>query len=143
MSDETIDIKPKVNKPAEIQVDGFDFEYWSKLSKKDPEAFEIARKVEIDKYLSTLDADVQERMTRFQWRIEMERKLSKNPLDAAARIYDMMWESVGKSTTALDELTDILNPNTFLKEAKTPKKVKANNNILSFDRKESEAVLAD
>ncbi len=91
----------------------FDFDYWKNLAKKDPSAFEMAREQEINKHITSIpDEHTQERLRRLQWRVEMERKRSKNPMDSAVRIYDMMWESVGKNIDALHELTDYLKPGT-------------------------------
>ena len=141
MSNEIINFNPKNVKPVEIRQGDFDFDYWSKLAKKDPEAFEAAREAEINKHIESLDEDVQERMRRLQWRIEMERKRSKNPMDAAGRIYDMMWESVGQSIKALDELTALLNPQSTMKKAQTEKQ--ETSNVLSFDRKDAEIATVD
>lgn len=93
---------------------GFDFDYWRDLAKNDPAAFEAAREQEINKHITSISDDehTQERLRRLQWRVEMERKRSKNPMDSAVRIYDMMWESVGKNIEALHDLTDHLTPGT-------------------------------
>jgi len=139
--DKTISsISSAKTKPAEIKRGNFDFDYWSKLAKQDSEAFEAARDQEINKHISNLkEDDVQERMRRLQWRIEMERKRSKNPLDAAARIYDMMWESVGQSISTFDELTNMLNP-----KANVPaERSNQHKNVLSFEKKNSEIAIAD
>jgi len=133
MSNEIINIKNKIEKPAEIKKGDFDFDYWSNLAKKDPEAFEAAREAEINKHISSLgDQDVQERMERLQWRIEMERKRAKNPLDAAGRIYDMMWESVGRNIEALDELAELLNPQTKAKAHERVQEESQSNNVVAF-----------
>jgi len=111
MSDKIIQLKSKSIKPVEIKKGEFDFDYWSKLAKQDPDAFEAAREAEINKHIASLgDEATQERMRRLQWRVEMERKRSSSPLDAAARIYDMMWDSVGSNIKALDELVELVSP---------------------------------
>lgn len=160
MSSEIINFKRKTEKPAEIKQGDFDFDYWSKLA-KDPEAFEVAREAEINKHIASInDSNAQERMRRLQWRVEMERKRSSSPLNAASRIYDMMWASVGQNIKALDELAGMLAP----KVTKTPKAPKSSkslkeskiaesnfdsvhfqkdNNVLKFAKKRTEEVLAD
>lgn len=101
---------------------GFDFEYWRDLAKKDPEAFEAAREQEINQYISGLaNEDVQDRMRRLQWRVEMERKRSKSPMDSAVRIYDMMWESVGKNFEAIQDLAEHFKPEDQRTSSKTSK----------------------
>jgi len=90
---------------------GFDFDYWRRLAKENPDVFETMRKREIDGYISTLgDSSTQDRMSKLQWRIEMERKRSKNPMDSAIRIYDMMWESVGKNFELIQDLAEQFKP---------------------------------
>jgi len=90
----------------------FDFEYWSELAKQDPAKFEEQRKQVVDNYISTIPSEVtQDRMRRLQWRVNRERELAKNPMDATVRIYDMMWDSVGKNLDALQDLAELLAGN--------------------------------
>ena len=89
----------------------FDFDYWCKLAKTNPDVFESSRKRVIDDYISNLkDEGSKERMQRLQWRVEMERKRSKNAMESAIRIYDMMWESVGKNFEAIQDLAEKFRP---------------------------------
>jgi len=88
----------------------FDFNYWLKLAQHNPEAFEQERQQVVDKYIDNIkDADVQTRMRCLQWKIDTERKLAKNPMDSATRIYDMMWESLSNNLEALQELSQELS----------------------------------
>lgn len=110
----------------------FDFEYWSDLAQKDPAAFEVAREEKINQHISTIaDNSTQDRLRRLQWRVEMERKRSKSAMDSAARIYDMMWESVGKNFDALQDLSDQLKPSSQRATKKRPEA-----KVLSFRRAE-------
>lgn len=86
----------------------FDFDYWVKLAKTNPDAFEAKRKQAIDDYLAGTPEGTQDRLRRLQWRVEMERQRARNPMDAAIRIYDMMWDSVSRNMDALNELADML-----------------------------------
>ncbi len=145
MTDKIIKFNGKQVKPVEIKKGEFDFNHWSKLAKQDPEAFEAAREAEIHKHIASLgDESAQQRMRSLQWRIDMERKRSSSPLDAAARIYDMMWESVGRNIKALDDLTEIINP---IKKpsiaSASVKKENKQNTILNFKRKEMETAMAE
>ena len=147
MSDKIINFNKSVQ-PTEIKKGDFDFEYWSKLAKQDPEAFEVAREAEINKHISSLaDKTAQERMRSLQWRIEMERKRSSSPLNAASRIYDMMWESVGRNIKVLDELAELIqqnvNPGSKRNSEKTSAPAKKDNTVLAFKRKEMEVATAD
>lgn len=118
--------KPKPSNKA------FDFDYWRDLAKNNPEQFEAARKLEIDQYISGLKTEeLQDRMRRLQWRVNIERKRSKNPMESAIRIYDMMWDSVGKNFEAIQNLSDQFKP-----EAERKYKKPAGAKVLSFKQEE-------
>lgn len=111
----------------------FDFDYWCQLAKDDPAAFEAARKQEIDNHIAGIQQkSTQERMERLQWRVEMERKRSKNPMDSAIRIYDMMWESVGKNFEAIQDLADHLKPS----QDSSVSSLRPQAKVLKFNREE-------
>ena len=115
-------------KPSVTSKKGLDFDYWCDLAKNDPESFEAARKQEIDQYISGLKTEeLQDRMRRLQWRINMERKRSKNPMDSAIRLYDMMWDSVGKNFEAIQDLSEQFKP-----EAERKSKKNESGKVLSF-----------
>ncbi|MDH5544888.1 MAG: DUF3135 domain-containing protein [Gammaproteobacteria bacterium] len=110
----------------------FDFEYWMKLAKNDPEAFEKQRSSMIDAFISDVPNPVQrDRLGKLQWRVERERELAKNPMDAAIRIYDMMWESLGKNIEAFQELADTLAGD-LLKQKIPARQIKEEARILPF-----------
>jgi len=112
-----------------IKTNDFDFDYWCKLAKKDPVAFEIERKKEIDNYISSLpDEDIKERISRLQWRVERERELSKNPMDSAVRLYDMMWDALSKNYAALQDLANEFNEN----KSSRPSQVRKQAKVLAF-----------
>ena len=124
----------KVSATSQNKSSDFDFDYWCNLAKKDPEAFEAARQEKINGYIEGIGSEsTQERMRKLQWRVEMERKLSKNPMDAAIRIYDMMWESVGKNFEAIQELADHFKPQQDQESANKRKPAK----VLKFKQEES------
>ncbi len=109
----------------------FDFQFWADLAQKDPDAFEKQRKQTIDQYLSSIeDKALQARLSKLQWRVDMERKKSKNPMDTTVRIYDMMWASVSKNYDVLQELSDMTSKNTV-----QPKKPTTKAPVLKFVKK--------
>lgn len=117
----------------------FDFDYWRDLAKKDPEAFEAAREAKINQHIEAISDDhTQDRLRRLQWRVEMERKRSKNSMDSAVRIYDMMWESVGKNFDALQDLSNQLSPTD-----KRPMKKTSEAKILRFKQEDEMACTAN
>jgi hypothetical protein len=69
----------------------FSFDEWKKLAEENPEAFEFTRQFMIDSLIK--QAKEADRLKRLQWRIDMERRRSKNPMSACVRISSMMLDS--------------------------------------------------
>lgn len=67
------------------------FEYWSGLAKTDPERFEIERKAEIEKVIQSANPENEKKLRHLQWKIDMERRKAKNPIDSMVRLNKMMW----------------------------------------------------
>ncbi len=94
---------------------GENFEQWfeelAQLAQTDPEAFEARRQALIEEAISQAPEERQERLRRFQWRIDMERKRAKTPLAACLRLNDMLMEMVygeGGFLEAVNTLKGIL-----------------------------------
>ncbi len=94
---------------------GENFEQWfeelAQLAQTDPEAFETRRQALIEEAISQAPEERQERLRRFQWRIDMERKRAKTPLAACLRLNDMLMEMVygeGGFLEAVNTLKGIL-----------------------------------
>ena len=71
-----------------------DHDYWARLWKEDPEAFEAERSRTIEALIASLPEQNQQRLRSFQWRIDMVRQRSKTPLAATLRLYAMMMDSL-------------------------------------------------
>ncbi len=84
--------------------ESFDFDAWKTLAETDPEAFERKRREMIEATISQAPAQMRQRLTGLQWRIEMERSQSSNPIQSFLRIYKMMWHSVYGENGLLDAL---------------------------------------
>lgn len=87
----------------------FNFDMWAQLAKEDPEEFERKRRATINTVLSKAPASMQNRLRGLQWRIDMEIKRSKNPLDGCIRINRMMIDTIyapGGLLESLHRLTD-------------------------------------
>ncbi len=87
------------------------FEELSRLAQTDPEAFEARRQALIEETISKARSENQDRLRRFQWRIDMERKRAKTPLGACLRLNDMLMEMVygeGGFLEAVNTLKEIL-----------------------------------
>lgn len=85
----------------------FDYDYWSRLWKHDPEAFEIERKRFIEGFIASVPEDKRQRLVGLQWRVDMERQRSKTPYAALLQLQRMMWESVLGENGLLDSLRAI------------------------------------
>jgi hypothetical protein len=72
----------------------FPFDFWAKLAREDPGAFEEARKLMLDSLIEAAPARVRPRLKGIQWQIEHLRKRATTPLNACLKISDMMWTNV-------------------------------------------------
>jgi len=70
----------------------FDFDKWANLAKQDPHAFEARRKEMIDEIIKGFPSDSRHLSEGLQFRIDMERRRSKNPMESCIRISNMMKE---------------------------------------------------
>jgi hypothetical protein len=72
----------------------FDFDEWKSLAETDPAAFEQRRQAVIESFLGSAPTKNRTRLRGLQWRVDMERHRSRNPMQSFLRIYSMMWDSV-------------------------------------------------
>lgn len=92
----------------------FDFEDWASLAQSDPAAFEAKRQEMIDKLIEDAPEDLRQRLRSFQWRIDMERSRSANPLQACIRISNMMWDLIYADRGFLWSLQAMSDPSSLL-----------------------------
>ncbi|MDH5300652.1 MAG: DUF3135 domain-containing protein [Gammaproteobacteria bacterium] len=103
----------------------FDFDRWMALAKQDPEAFEQQRVEFLQKFIDGLPERAKQRLQRVQWRVDMERKRCKNPMESTVRIYDMMWGSLSQTHDELCNLVAMVDPESeFARIVPTPPKAK-------------------
>ena len=91
-----------------MQQDSESFEYWSKLAKEDPALFEQKRSEALEAVISTAPVQMQQRLRGLQWRIDAERRTTKNPLSSCVKIYNMMWDKVYGQDGLLEALDTML-----------------------------------
>ena len=70
------------------------FEYRARLAKADPERFERERLERIEKVISSVPAERQQKLRQLQWRIDQERGRATNPISGMLRLNNMMWDFV-------------------------------------------------
>ena len=85
----------------------FDFEEWAALAKSDPEAFEAKREQAIARFIEQASPHMQNRLRGLQWRIDMDRDRSANPLSSCMKIFNQMWSSVYGESGLLDALNGV------------------------------------
>jgi len=74
----------------------FDFDEWAELAKRDPELFEDKRRKVIEEHIKQSIENrclaVKRSLQGLQFRIDMERRRSKNPKDSYIRLSRMLME---------------------------------------------------
>ncbi len=99
-----------IKKQIVPQPDRLDFERWARVAKENPSQFEAMRRRAIEEVISRAPQGQQQRLRGLQWRIDQERRLAKNPLNACIRISRMMWESVTAPGGLQDSLKRMERP---------------------------------
>ena len=106
-----------------------DFDAWADIARTDPDAFERMRLDAIEEFINSVPEQNQERLRRFQWRIDQERRRAKTPLGACIRISNMMWQSL-LGDGGLRERFSMLAAS--LQQERVPTAVSAD--VVAFDR---------
>lgn len=88
-------------------VTNFQFDDWMQLAEKDPAEFENKRQRLIEEVISNSPREFAHRLRQLQWKIDMERKRSKNSLASCVRIYSMMLEKTYGKNGLLDKLQEL------------------------------------
>ena len=114
----------------------FNFDEWMTLHQTDPDAFEEKRKVAIAKLIDSAPASMQARLNGLVFKIDVERKKAKTPLQSCINISTLMWEKFDELKVNLNA---ICHPEKLSTEEKSqvllPKKNESAT-ILEFKRKE-------
>ncbi|HDH04045.1 MAG TPA: DUF3135 domain-containing protein [Candidatus Campbellbacteria bacterium] len=82
----------------------FNFDEWAKLAKAKPKEFERKRQEAIETTIAEARSENQKHLRQLQWRIDMEIKRSKNPLEACVKVNKMLKNQVFKEGGFLDAL---------------------------------------
>ena len=98
----------KTDAPKWIDND-FDFDDWAKLAENNPQEFEKQRQLMISRLIESAPGRLHQRLECLQWRVDMEIRRSKSSLDACARIYTMMMDSLDSLKELIESLNDQLS----------------------------------
>lgn len=111
----------------------FNFDYWCELAKNDPEKFEKERSAAVEEVIAAAPkAKTRDRLRKLQWRVDAERKISKNPTQACLKIYNMMWDKVYGDDGLLYSLNTLLEYNTGKAADHQKIELKKSADILAF-----------
>jgi hypothetical protein len=72
----------------------FDFDAWEELARKDPQAFELERKLLIERAIMKAPAGKQQRLRCLQWKLDQVRDLASTPMAACLQINRLLWEHI-------------------------------------------------
>ncbi len=72
----------------------FDFDAWAELARKDPEAFELERKLLIERAIMKASAEKRQRLRCLQWKLDQIRDLASTPMAACLQINRLLWEHI-------------------------------------------------
>ena len=65
----------------------------ARLARDDPPAYEALRRELIENFIASAPARLKPRLMGIQFRIDHVRRLSRSPLGATVRVYELMWKS--------------------------------------------------
>ena len=74
----------------------FDFDYWAKLQRDNPELFEAKRQQAIDEYIESASKTNRKKLLGLQFTIDQTRSKSRQPMGSCIRLNQMMLNKVSK-----------------------------------------------
>lgn len=80
------------------------FEDLLKLAKDDPDQLEALRQSLVQELIDETQGDQKRRLEGLQFRIDMERRRSKNPIQSCVKLSKMMHDSVQRLSSHLSEI---------------------------------------
>ena len=72
----------------------FDFDEWVELASTDQVTFEQRRNAVIEDLIARANEPIRRRLRGLQFRIDMERRRARTPMQACLKISTMMWDSL-------------------------------------------------
>jgi len=85
----------------------FDFDAWTTLAQRDPQAFEKQRSRVIEAAILGAPAKQQPQLRRTQWKLDQIRRSSATPLVACLRMQQLLWENVAGEDGLLERLQQL------------------------------------
>ena len=72
----------------------FDFDAWAELARENPQAFELERRLLIERAIMKAPADKHQRLRCLQWKLDQIRNLASTPMSACLQINRLLWENI-------------------------------------------------
>ena len=82
----------------------FDFDAWAELARENPQAFELERKLLIERAIMKAPADKHQRLRCLQWKLDQIRILASTPMAACLQINRLLWENIASEHGLLHSL---------------------------------------
>lgn len=73
------------------------------IAKNDPDKLDRIKQAAVDDLIQSADPQHQQRLRGLQWQVDVELKMSKNPLDGCIRISELMHEKLWELRAALQD----------------------------------------
>ncbi len=109
-----------------------DYEELCRLFELDPDRFEQTRKELIEEEICQRPPEVQDRLRKFQWSLDMKRKKCKNALEACFMFHKMLMDSVYGENGLLRNLERLLEVAKGIKASHDPVSPTVETKILHF-----------
>lgn len=87
--------------------EAFAFDQWASLARRDPGAFEAARRALLQNLIESAPLNQRRRLTGLQWQIDRERERTDNPLASCIKVSNMMWDKVLGEGGLVDNLEQL------------------------------------
>ncbi|RUM88661.1 MAG: hypothetical protein DSZ23_04260 [Thermodesulfatator sp.] len=109
-----------------------DFDELCRLYELDPEEFEKHRRQIIEEEISRRPPEVQERLRKFQWVLDMKRRRCKNALEACFMFHEMLMEHVYGENGLLKNLDRLIDAAKGV-NVNSPVPVEVDTKVLKFN----------
>ncbi len=81
----------------------FNFDEFVALFAHDPEAAQAKADALVEDYISSLDADKQQRARAYHWRLQQELRHYKDPIARMNKMVELFWKGVNQFNAVLGQ----------------------------------------
>ena len=106
-----------------VQRPTFDFDAWAELARTDPQAFELERKLLIERAIMRAPEEKHRRLRCLQWKLDQIRNLASTPMAACLQINRLLWENITSEQGLLHSLLRLQSGQPLDRGNPTPAKI--------------------